>query len=338
MTSYLSNRMLYLLIGCLVGLWAGPGSAQEIDRWYRVELLVFSHENARSAEQWDAIPSLAYPAAARFLVEPDRVEANLDLYRADSVVDEYGRQILTILPDPGESPEQDIPDAPDPNIPSAETETTEPRLPTPFVALPARQREFRGKAAYMQRSGRYRTLFHQAWVQPVAESEGALPLILDRSGDTGDWPRLQGSITLYLSRYLHLQTNLWLNTPGDYLPGEWQMPSPPLGPPSVIIEELPIEEPEEQAAFGEQWLDTEVEPTLTGSEEEAAPEEGPLEPVYPWRHAVTMQQKRRMRSNEVHYLDHPLFGLVIKLTPLTEEDLGILARAEAGSESSPATH
>ncbi|NCF17991.1 MAG: hypothetical protein GWP63_07085 [Haliea sp.] len=335
MTSYLSNRMSYLLFGCLLGLWAGPASAQEIDRWYRVELLVFSHENARSAEQWEAIPSLAYPAAARFLVEPDRVEANLDRYRADSIVDEYGRQILTILPEPDQSPGQDIPAAPDPNVPPAVTETTEPRLPTPFVALPASQREFRGKAAYMQRSGRYRTLFHQAWVQPVAESEGALPLILDRSGDTGDWPRLQGSITLYLSRYLHLQTDLWLNTPGDYLPGEWQMPPPPLGPPSVIVVELPIEEPEEQETFGEQWL--EEEPTLPGNEEQASPEQGPLEPVYPWRHAVILQQKRRMRSNEVHYLDHPLLGLVIKLTPLTGEDLEILARAEAGAGNSPAT-
>ena len=28
-----------------------------------------------------------------------------------------------------------------------------------------------------------------------------------------------------------------------------------------------------------------------------------------------------MRSNEVHYIDHPLLGLVIKITPLSAEAL-----------------
>jgi hypothetical protein len=28
-----------------------------------------------------------------------------------------------------------------------------------------------------------------------------------------------------------------------------------------------------------------------------------------------LQQSRRMRSNEVHYLDHPLFGIIVQVTP-----------------------
>jgi len=30
---------------------------------------------------------------------------------------------------------------------------------------------------------------------------------------------------------------------------------------------------------------------------------------------VALRQKRRMRSNELHYLDHPLMGLLVKVTP-----------------------
>ena len=48
-------------------------------------------------------------------------------------------------------------------------------------------------------------------------------------------------------------------------------------------------------------------------------------PVYPYRHAVLVQQKRRMRSNEVHYIDHPLLGAVIKFTPVTADDLAAIA-------------
>ena len=30
---------------------------------------------------------------------------------------------------------------------------------------------------------------------------------------------------------------------------------------------------------------------------------------------VRINQNRRMRSEELHYLDHPLFGLLVRLTP-----------------------
>ena len=151
----------------------------------------------------------------------------------------------------------------------------------------------------------------------------ALPIVLDRSGDTGQWPRLQGSIKLYLARYLHLETNLWLNTPGDYLPGTWRMPAPPLGPSSLVIEEPTQPEPEPvigAAASADQPLS----PAATGQEVALAGEE--VGPVYPFRHAVLLQQKRRMRSGEVHYIDHPMLGVIVKFTPLIRENLEYMAQ------------
>jgi hypothetical protein len=163
-------------------------------------------------------------------------------------------------------------------------------------------------------------------VQPVTDQASTLPIILDRSGDTGQWPRLQGSIKLYLSRYLHLETNLWLNTAGDYLPGVWRMPPPPLGPPSLIIVELP--EPELDSLSGD-WAGTPGQPSSLPEEEEGLPlPEEDLGPVYPYRHAVLLQQERRMRSKEVHSIDHPMLGVVAKLTPLTGAELEAMARAE----------
>jgi len=355
----LHYRLTARAVAALAVLLASPAFAQE-DRWWRVELLIFSHESAQPAEQWDPTPNLAYPSAARFLVEPGRVEDNLAQHHADSVVDEFGRQILTILPEPdanGATQSSNNDRAPgtaqsgadiprDPNTPAIALveemagQMDEPAseqialVPTPFVALPGAQLEFRGKAAYMQRTGKYRTLFHQTWVQPVSDQASTLPIILDRSGDTGQWPRLQGSITLYLSRYLHLETNLWLNTPGDYLPGVWQMPPPPLGPPSLIIEELP--EPELDSLSGDWASDPELpSPLPEEAEGEPLPEED-LGPVYPYRHAVLLQQERRMRSTEVHYIDHPMLGVVAKLTPLTATELETMAQAERDSEAAQA--
>jgi hypothetical protein len=196
-----------------------------------------------------------------------------------------------------------------------------PRLPTPFVQLPAAAREFRGKAAYMERTGKYRILYHQAWWQPVPARTQALPLVLDHSGDDRSYPPLQGTITLSRSRFLHLDTNLWLNTDGDYLPGDWRMPAPPLSPTSLVLVEapplLPLGRTPDRPAYP-----AGAEPAPYATSENDASEEPAAAPQYPFRHAVKLEQQRRMRSNEVHYIDHPLLGIVIKLTPLDEDDLG----------------
>lgn len=366
------------LVACLGALYCHAAYALD-ERWFKVELLVFSHEaptahTATAAEQWEPTPELAYPGAARFLVDPKQVQANLKQYPGDSTVDEFGRQLVTIqaetdAPQPNTAARVTAPARPAPLQPVYEVPATAAApvgsaqtraattadtpaaarltVPTPFTVLPSQQREFRGKAAYMQRRGLYSTLFHQSWLQRVAAQAQSLPIVIDRSGDSGQWPRLQGSVKLYLSRYLHLETNLWLNTHGEYLPGNWQMPAPPLGPPSLVIEDLSTPEPlpgmvayQDTGAAAPTAQDTVDTASPTASGVEAAPtteavqpedvveemvEEGP---VYPWRHAVLLQQKRRMRSNEVHYIDHPLLGIVIKITPVSAEELRTYAQAE----------
>lgn len=313
-----------------------PHSAlgQAEDRWYQVEMIIFSNEGNSSSEQWEALPTLQYPGSSRFLVFPAQVESRHNQHGGESEVDAFGRQLI-VIPDENDASDTaaDIPQQAtsfpgDPNASDASgsllvEEDLEPMLPTPFIALPHRQREFHGKSAYMQRTGKYQTLFHETWIQPVLEENRALPLVMDQSGDLQNWPRLQGSVKLHISRYLHIETNLWLNTHGEYLPGEWRMPPPPLGPPSLVVEkpepELELTEPE-SSPYYVTAEDDGLEPALEVEEETG--------PIYPWRHAVLLQQKRRMRSNEVHYIDHPLLGVVIKLTPLDEDQLQLLAEAE----------
>ena len=160
-----------------------------------------------------------------------------------------------------------------------------------------------------------------------------MPIVLDLSGDTGQWPELQGTIKLYLSRYLHVETNLWLNTQGSYLSSDWRMPAPPLGPTSLIIVELPEPEPPvEPELQASQNSEIEFDNVQTVADTEALEfiEQGP---VYPFRHAVLLHQKRRMRSNETHYIDHPMLGLVIRFTPVEQDELEQRALAEREANS-----
>ena len=36
--------------------------------------------------------------------------------------------------------------------------------------------------------------------------------------------------------------------------------------------------------------------------------------------SYAFQQQRRMRSGELHYLDHPVIGLLVKVTPYESEE------------------
>jgi hypothetical protein len=328
----MKSRRVHARLLTLLALYPALLTAQP-DDWYRVELLVFRQGGAAAAsqERWPPEPELAYPATQRFLVYPDRVEQRIAEHpEGSSEVDAFGRQIIT-LPDGESTPVPDIPrrepggaltGPADPNAPAEGDETALP-LPEPFVVRPASEREFAGKAAYMQRRGAYRILFHQTWLQPLAGRQQSVPLVLDDSGATGAYPELQGSIRLYQERYLQLDTNLWLNTEGSYLPGEWRMPPPPLGPASLVIEGPVSFDPLPAAVEADRIADSNAAGVLDPNAPEVEGEDG--EPLYPYRHAVLLRQSRRMRNEEVHYLDHPMLGVVIKLTPLSPEELEELA-------------
>ena len=94
----LSKALLSVTPLLLAGLAYGqPGDGL---RWYRVELMVFSHEGGDiGSEQWEAAPELHYPDQFRFLIEPDRVKTNQAENPGESTLDEYGRQLI-VLPDP----------------------------------------------------------------------------------------------------------------------------------------------------------------------------------------------------------------------------------------------
>lgn len=213
-----------------------------------------------------------------------------------------------------------------------------PLLAAPYQMLPFDTLEFRYQSAMLRRRGS-EVLFHGAWWAPLGDRDTMLPIVLDRSGDPDaqTWPKLQGSVLFYLSRYLHLELDLWLNTEGDYLPAEWQIETPPLtmqsydtanllgqsvdpAAPAPRLESLfpsgpgELEPPRPDGAIA-------GEPLSISVNSEAIDDDR-----YPYRHAITHRQNRRMRGGELHYLDHPVLGVVVKIQPVEtgeeeEEDI-----------------
>lgn len=242
-----------------------------------------------------------------------------------------------------------------------EADVTSPILSLPYELLGNESLEFRRQARSLRRQG-HRVVFHKSWWATLDEAADTPALIIDRSGDMDrrDWPALQGSLQVYRSRYLHIVLDLWLNTLGEYLPEGWQIESPPLPQPSLKATTLSAQDinpwaPSEIVDDSDRQDLAPIKPLATPYEDDASPDyifnagadaqsvaasygDLPLDadqamskeqarstPPYPWRHAIVHKQTRRMRSNEIHYLDHPVIGVIVKVTPMSDEALPLVA-------------
>jgi len=341
-----------------------------VEGWYQVEMLVFVRDEAiaQPEEQWPPLPELAYPTGYRFLIEPDLADRRLRESAAfASRIDDRGVQHLIVPRSPsaldltprpdalirepyvepeeasGEGPQVDgqalqaPPLLAAPMAPEAEPDDGGVRpvatipLVRPEVTLPVERLEFRRQAAGLRRRGQ-RVLFHESWWTRLAQDGPKRLVALDRSADMDgeDWPELQGIVTLYRSRYLHAEVDLWINTMAPYLPDGWQIAPPPKAKPSLTAHTL-------QGEARNPWS---TDDGIDGVGRELAPLREPLPPTppaeagapvaepYPWRHAVRHRQTRRMRSGEIHYLDHPALGVILRLSPAGEERLPIAEEAD----------
>lgn len=111
----------------------------------------------------------------------------------------------------------------------------------------------------LARDGRFRILAYYSWIQSADAKSASKPVRI--RGTSGKNPgELDGSLRLYLSRYLHLDLNLgYQDNAGDGA----------------------------LSAGGNDMI------------------------------TYRINEQRRIKSQETHYFDHPKFGALVRLTPLT---------------------
>ncbi|MCY4427451.1 MAG: CsiV family protein [Halieaceae bacterium] len=335
---------VYLL---LILFAAGSNSQEDEPGWYEVELLVFQYtgEPAADREIFPLLPELRFPRELRHL---RRVDGNIEWEQTWQL--RRGEELIPTPPGPGREPPPAAPRLPI-FKPENDRELSTPELdsdrglaapeldysvPAAFALLPASQRKYNSERRRIGRLGDTEVLFHQAWRQPVPSRRRAVPILIQSDTDT-DYPALQGSLLLYAARYLHVETNLWLNYTRTDLPTGWTMPRPPLPPAPeplgdfrfqvVLVDgfakiaqgqdeavESPVQDSPDLTQLapppGADGRGPEHQEILVNIEEWLA------QPAYlPFNHAVALRQQRRMRSSELHYLDHPHLGVVISLSP-----------------------
>ena len=167
-------------------------------------------------------------------------------------------------------------------------------LPVPFVPLEhllltdAEQR--------INKRDDMHVVWHQAWIEPIQEEDHAIvhPLHIDFKNRFDI--RINGSFELHRSRYLHIDTDLTVQ--------HYALQEP------AALDALVLPGSDTRSDYRNDILSQEnISASL------AAPMPAPLR-------AAEVKQSRRMRSGELHYIDHPMLGIVLKIIPVeSAEDL-----------------
>lgn len=158
----------------------------------------------------------------------------------------------------------------------------------------------RTTATRMRRSGDYAVLHHGKWLQTVPPRDSATPLLIQLGALVPDATfEVEGSVSVTLGRFLHFATQVWLR----------KAPPDTQAAPGLASEN----EPAGKADSGSAHTD--------GSSVDTAD-------------YVLLSESRRMRPGELHYLDHPWLGILVRIEPAQAPD-ALLARLESFPDGLP---
>lgn len=311
---YLTHFTLFITVLLPVSAMAADKASIDFDddaRWFQVELILFSHQTdlALDAEQWPDIDGLKLPEKLLELHLPDlKPEVRKQASTGDSL-------------DPTADTSAVITKATDDPVLAPGTED-ESDMPVAYQILPDDQRQLADMVKQLDRSANRDVLLHIAWQQPTYDRKHATPVYFstdmakplpanETENAAGDLPtpegetllpaleyaseedlnigpidpQFVGTVTLSVERYLHIATDLLYRR--------------------AVTQHSAIPIPDLDL-----WYDRPY-PTLKEPQ-------GPAFQQNAWQAIRGFQHKesRRMRSTEIHYLDHPFMGMVVVITPV----------------------
>ncbi|WP_298635470.1 CsiV family protein [uncultured Umboniibacter sp.] len=164
-------------------------------------------------------------------------------------------------------------------------------------------------------ANRYRVLHHSAWHQYIPPASNGESLIVLGGRQLGDHFELEGSIRLdRQQRYVHADINLWMSTFELALSdAEVNEHLPPIPPKNIIVDDVDLslsENLDESSPFN--FNGTQSMPSglvIPSLDESPANSENWVSKQH-----FSLNTVQRMRSGVQYYVDHPGFGVIIKLT------------------------
>ncbi|MCG8670354.1 MAG: peptidoglycan binding protein CsiV [Pseudomonadales bacterium] len=264
----------------------------EEDPWYEVSLVIFKQpQHLLQSEQWKPgdEQDLRLPNHLIALETASEASAETNISAESTAVNEA-------------------------NI----VETNQPEIPSVFAEKSATDEEFIETVNRLTRSRNYEILYQNSWLQPALDKNSALPVLIQAGEVFEGLYELEGTTTLHVARYLHFKTDLWLS---DYVQQLevvkpwWQDTDEESS--TEVVQDIGIDSSPEPLTIqlGNEEQPSHIIDMDAANNADATMAMGETITRYKSIQTGVMNESRRMRSGELHYIDHPLFGVVVKVTP-----------------------
>lgn len=168
-----------------------------------------------------------------------------------------------------------------------------------IATLSASNYKLADSAAHLRYSPDFQVLAHFGWTQRALSKQEALPILI-KSDEFSDRLVPSGELKLFVSRYLHMQVDL-AATRCEYKEN--------------------LNTDSESEALDDKALDEKLQQGTATIEKAELSDTStePLEASPCVNNTYLFKQSRKMRSKELHYLDNPVYGLLVYVTPFTSE-------------------
>ena len=270
-----------LLLGMSANTFAAVSDTIE-ERWYEIEVIIFENldQAGISSESWPNNPGLPNYNDAIELIPPQTATLeNSETINLDNV-------FATDSAMPAESTGPAV---------TEELPAAEPALPEPFQMLPNDELNLTAQETRLSSSEKYYPLLHVAWRQPVLSQEEAKAIHIYSNMGRAQSDDTQSSLESLAipphNEFFAYQTAPEDESPMNVIDGTIKITRGKyLHLEADILYRVQAEKNNDFNIFGFRKQDEELT-------------------------VFRMQESRRLRSGELHYFDHPLFGMLVMITP-----------------------
>ena len=276
---------------------------------YRVDFIVLKHleiEEKDKEEQWPALENLEFNDDLIGLSPVTELLVDLDFLNNNKLKDEYSLNYQIEFKDNSE--ETIIEDVPNEILRGLPFKFYEKiTLSSPVESIVTRLKLSKG----------YRVLFESSWYQPVFSKSNASPVYVEVI-DNED--KIYGQLNIYKDRYLHSEILLRFanitaeeNFPTDVKTSNF----------NDILDNLSKSKsiPNDDGRY---WMDTilsQIKIRFEGFQETKIDIEtvklnkvSTIEDKKFFEDMYELREERKMEEEELYYIDHPYFGVLIRLT------------------------
>jgi len=186
------------------------------------------------------------------------------------------------------------------------------------VLLASSQGQFASIISSLSRERGNRSLLHMTWQQPMTGKSGSVPIRLFAGKDYSASYHFDGRQIVQQAMASSMQgdngtTGMMTETSAPLLPSPvWQLD----GTLNIYLSHyLYIETALNLRKEGRKLMPVAADEASMNSTNIAAP---PAKVMTPYLMSIPLEQNRRVKSDEIHYLDHPEMGMVIQIRKMAQ--------------------